>query len=227
MVPSSNRSSHAFSNRSSHTSVGSGTSDDFDLIGPLSGDDEGVCQDMASHDELGRLLRECTQQIPGQLETGAWQEDSQHFNKFQLGVEEDMAHQHRALRVEEDGGSEWPPLEDEANCGELEECVTGIAGKLAGPTSQPLSSEGVVAVTMPQVGDGEDEGSGAQSIMVAPEMIMPAATFANNPLVHVERLAPPSLEGKSKLNVVLRFIITSPLPQQGLHMVFYSTEYQL
>ncbi|KAL5460400.1 hypothetical protein EMCRGX_G033846 [Ephydatia muelleri] len=190
----------ASSNRSSHASMGSGTSDDFDLIGLSSGEDEGACQDVLSHDEFDRRLRECAQQILSQLETGAWRQEE--FSKFQLGVGEDMAHQHRSLRVEEDGGSEWPPLEDEVNCGGQESCPAGIAEErveLEGFSFLPLSSEGAVAVTTLKTGGGEDGRCGAQSVMVVPEVIGPVATttIADIRLVPVEKLAPPSLEGLS------------------------------
>ena len=201
--------------------MGSGTSDDFDLIGLSSGEDEGACQDVLSHDEFDRRLRECAQQILSQLETGAWRQEE--FSKFQLGVGEDMAHQHRSLRVEEDGGSEWPPLEDEVNCGGQESCPAGIAEErveLEGFSFLPLSSEGAVAVTTLKTGGGEDGRCGAQSVMVVPEVIGPVATttIADIRLVPVEKLAPPSLEGLSKQNLALCGVlnVTFPLPTPSL-----------
>ena len=200
-------------NRVAHSSV---TSDDFDLVGQSS-DDEGACQDTPlSHEE--ELLRECARRIPDQLETGAWQEEIHRLsNKFQLGVSLKTTPPRGSLRVEEDEGDEWPPLEcmqEENKYRQPSMSVTGVGMATTvecnGP-SLPLPGKDVVvmATTLETKGGEEGEVDACATVMVVPDMGMPV-TSSDIPLVTLRDLAPPSMDVQSKQRHKSAYTSTCP-----------------
>ena len=192
-------------NRNPNVLNSSVTSDDFELFGESSDDEGGACQDVILSPE--ELLRECARRIPDQLETGAWQEEVQRYNsKFQLGVDVRTRPQpHRgALRVEEDEGEEWPPLEcmQEVNKHGVPSASVPGVGVVEWDCPSTLSvvtGEGAVGVKSLEMRAGEEGGgnSSAHAVMVVPDMSMPVENSAV-PFVPLAELAPLLIEGQSK-----------------------------